>query len=90
MISLTPKENESNHNQTNCFICQKASEDNNNINHCKVGDYCHYADRSRAPANSSNSLSYKISSDITVFLQTGSSYDNKFFKKIATRLNSKI
>ena len=28
MISFTPKEND----QTNCFICQKASEDSNDIN----------------------------------------------------------
>ena len=32
MISLTPKENEISLNQTNYVVCQKASEDSNDIN----------------------------------------------------------
>lgn len=83
---MTPKENEPQLNQANCFMYQKAYEDNNEINHCKVRDYCHYADKYRAAVNGSSSLKYKISCDITVFLQTESSYDYRYFEINSTAI----
>ena len=82
MIPLTKKE-ENNHNkQKVCHICRKEfNTDDSDKKYHKVKDLCHYTGKYRGAAHDICNLRYKISKEIPVVFQNGSTYDYHFIIK---------
>ena len=79
MMPLTNEEKELYENQKICFICEKEfSTYKKNI---KVRDHCHYTGKYRGATHSICNLRYKVSKEIPVVFQNGSTYDYHFIIK---------
>ena len=82
MIPLTREEEKISHRQKKCYICKKRfSTEDNNKNHHKVKDHCHYAGKYRGAAHDICILRYKMPKEIPVVFHNGSAYDYHFIIK---------
>ena len=79
MIPLTKKEEKKYNKQKVYYICKKRfSTDDSNKKYHKVKDECHYTGKYRGAAHDICNLRYKISKEIPVVFQNGSTYDYHF------------
>ena len=76
MIPLTKKEEKRHNKQKVSYICKKQfSTNDNDKNHHKVKDHCHYTGKYRGAAHDICNLRYKTPNEIPVIFYNGSTYD---------------
>ena len=80
MIPLTVKEKRHYNEQEICYICKKEFN-NNDKNHYKVRDHCHYTGKYRGASHNICNLRYKVPREIPVVFHNGSIYDYHFIIK---------
>ena len=80
MIPLIKKEEKNHNNQKVCYICKKEF-DTSDKKHHKVRDHCHYTGKYREAAHNICNLRYKITKEIPIVFQNGSTCDYHFIIK---------
>ena len=80
MIPLTTEEKIHHNEQEICYICKKEF-DKSNKKHYKVRGHCHYTGKYRGAAHNICNLRYKMTKEIPVVFQNGSTYDYHFIIK---------
>ena len=82
MIPLIKEERKMYRKQKVCYKCKKEfNTDDNNKEHRKLKDHCHYTGKYIGAAHNTCNLRYKVAKEIPVVFHNGSIYDYHFIIK---------